>query len=268
MHCGWTVWERVVLYNSIYAADNGMLPVVDMKYYPSIYQEEHENVWEVFYEQPCGVSLEDAYCSNDYLLSDMSEEWFGFIRKRYFFSKEYLRKNYSRFIRVNDKTKKILKDKFFDITRLNYNDGLRMIGICMRGTDYRIYNHPVQPEIENIIKLAKRKYIEYNCDAYYIATEDRQIYEKLIERLEGEKVFNFNAGEVEECEGYIGQQLMKKKSGHKNAIDYMTILYMLKQCVCLVGGECGATIVSQYATEKPYEYINIFRSLKKYKNRN
>lgn len=50
---GWTVWERVVLYNCIYAKDHGMIPVVDMKNYRSIYSEKNDcrkvNVWDQFY---------------------------------------------------------------------------------------------------------------------------------------------------------------------------------------------------------------------------
>lgn len=58
---GWTVWERVVLYNCIYAKDHGMIPVVDMKNYRSIYQREKDygkvNVWDQFYLQPGGYHL-------------------------------------------------------------------------------------------------------------------------------------------------------------------------------------------------------------------
>ncbi len=57
-NCGWTVWERVVLYNSMYAVEHRMVPVVDMQNYRNIYLEEGEigrvNAWEKYYLQPGG----------------------------------------------------------------------------------------------------------------------------------------------------------------------------------------------------------------------
>ena len=84
--CGWTVWERVVLYNCIYAADHHMIPVVDMRDNKSIYQEEKDfgkvNAWDTFYEQPAGVTLGEALASNNYVLADKSQQWFNYIRIR------------------------------------------------------------------------------------------------------------------------------------------------------------------------------------------
>ncbi len=59
--CGWTVWERVVLYGSIYAEDHGMVPVVDMRNCKSIYQKKEDqgkvNIWDKYYLQPGGYFL-------------------------------------------------------------------------------------------------------------------------------------------------------------------------------------------------------------------
>lgn len=62
MHWGWTIWERVVLHNSICAEEKGMIPVVDMKNYSSIYQGKEElskvKVWDLYYNSLGGGSGE------------------------------------------------------------------------------------------------------------------------------------------------------------------------------------------------------------------
>ena len=42
----------------------------------------------------------------------------------------------------------------------------------MRGTDYLLYHHPMQPQVEVVVKEAKKYFKLLNCDYYYIATED------------------------------------------------------------------------------------------------
>ena len=50
---------KSVLSHVMYALDKGWIPVVDLKNYKCQYQQEGENAWELFFEQPEGYSLED-----------------------------------------------------------------------------------------------------------------------------------------------------------------------------------------------------------------
>ena len=52
-----------------YALDRGYTPVVNMKDFQSIYHKEDENVWECFFEQPCGYNLSDVYGARNIILS-------------------------------------------------------------------------------------------------------------------------------------------------------------------------------------------------------
>lgn len=275
MHSGWTVWERVIIYNIIYALDKGWIPVVDMKNCRSIYQEEsefqEENAWEKFYEQPCGYSVEDAYKSGNYILSDPSVEWFRYIRVRKpnRIDNEYLREIFNKYIRLNEKTKKKIGEVYRNIfpqnayLKCNDNkidlDQVRLLGLVMRGTDYKTFHHPQQPKVEDIINLAKRIKETYHCDYYFIATEDYDILQEIKDKISEDWIVTYNAGNVKYSgNGYIGEVLQESESNsYKMGLDYLITLYILDRCKCLIGGLCGATIVAKYRRSEPYEYINI-----------
>lgn len=158
MHCGWTVWERVVLYGCIYAEDNHMIPVVDMQYCHNIYQEESEydkvNAWDKYYLQPGGVVLDTALSSGSYILADPTQEWFNYVRMRRdkVLQNEYLREKYKQYIRYNPTTEQKLKTNFERLlTENEVSDGSKLLGLCVRGTDYKKYHHMVQPEIISML---------------------------------------------------------------------------------------------------------------------
>lgn len=267
MNCGWTVWERVVLYNCIYAQDHKMIPVVDMKNYPSIYQNEEDfqkiNIWDLYYEQPGGVSVEEAYQSGNYILCDDSDEWFRYIRVRKYFDTEYLRKAYQRYIRLNRKTRIELQRRYE--TLLPSGEKSRMVCICLRGTDYVRFHHPRQPGTEEIVTEAREIFQKYHCDYYYVATEDARILKEIRSCLEERLIVQYKAGNVTDCDGYIGLYLQQKNTAYDLSMDYLTVLFMMKKCVCLVGGICGATIVAEYGRKEPYEYIHLIDMHKNYK---
>ena len=124
MSCGWTVWERVVLFGCIYAIDHNMIPVVDMQTNKNIYLEDDEvgtvNAWEKYYEQPCGVSLRKALSSSNYVLGDPSQEWFVYvrIRKKKCKNVDFLRECYSKYINLKSNIQTICKDNYRKICKV------------------------------------------------------------------------------------------------------------------------------------------------------
>lgn len=60
---------KSVLSHIMYAVDKGWIPVVDLKNYSCQYQQKGENSWELFFEQPCGYTLEDISRSNRVVIS-------------------------------------------------------------------------------------------------------------------------------------------------------------------------------------------------------
>ena len=131
----------------------------------------------------------------------------------------------------------------------------KLVGICLRGTDYLLFHHPQQPQIDIVVEDAKNIFAKLNCDYYFVATEDFNIFNKLKEKLPQDKMISFGAGNIKQADGLIGEQIRKSKSAYESSINYLTILYILNKCEALIGGKCGATIVAEY--RKKYKYINI-----------
>ena len=262
--CGWTVWERVVLYNSIYAVDNGMIPVIDMQTRWNIYLEENEvgkvNSWDKFYRQPMDINLEDAIQSDDYEEGSFSQEWFNYIRSRKICLKdnEYLRSCYQRYIRYNEKTEQRLKDSYANLLNSNgLNLNSRLVGICLRGSDYKQFHHMKQPPVEYLKNVIDKNSSILRFDGIYMATEDAVIMRDITEVFKGYKIISYKAGEIDNSTGLIGRQIRQSKSADEAGFDYLFTLYALNQCCSLIGGLCGATIVAKYKRSVPYEFIDI-----------
>ncbi len=265
--CGWTVWERVVLYNCIYAADHHMIPVVDMRDNKSIYQEEKDfgkvNAWDTFYEQPAGVTLGEALASNNYVLADKSQQWFNYIRIRNpkkINEEDYLRENYAKYIKLKPSVVQVCEERLASIIP-DKNPDCKLLGICMRGTDYKTFHHMKQPEVADVMHEAMKVFNDYHCDYYFIATEDKSIFELVKTNLPNDKLITYNAGNIDvSCSGLIGNQIRQQTSAYDAGLDYITTLYILNRCSCLIGGFCGATIVAKYRKNPAYEYVNVINT--------
>lgn len=262
--CGWTVWERVVLYNSIYAIDNGMIPIIDMQTRWNIYLEENEvgkvNSWEKFYRQPMDITLAECIKSNDFEEGSYSQEWFNYVRSRKLRIKdnEYLRACYQKYVRYNEETEDKLNKLY---SALLVSNGLlpdaRLIGVCMRGSDYKQFHHMKQPPVEYVRTVVDKNTELIHCDGIFIATEDAKIMKSIKATFNDYKIISYKAGEIDYSSGLIGRQIRQSKSADEAGFDYLFTLYALNKCSCLIGGLCGATIVAKYKRSTPYDFINV-----------
>jgi CRISPR/Cas system endoribonuclease Cas6 (RAMP superfamily) len=263
--CGWTVWERVVLFGCIYAEDNGMIPVIDMQTKKNIYLENSEvgsvNAWDKFYLQPSGVTYDEAIKSNNYVLGDPTQEWFVYLRLRKSRRNktDYLRKKYNQYIKLRSSVSDELEKRYQDLLndhKINLDSEL--VGICIRGTDYVQFHHSVQP-FDLIMEDAKRIKKQHSSACFYVATEDSDLYEKILNALPNEKIISYKAGGISKSDinDLIGKKIREKQSAYEAAMDYLTVLFLLNKCQYLIGGVCGATIVAEYRRNPPYKYINI-----------
>lgn len=257
MNVGWTVYERVVLYNCILAEEYGLIPVVDMKNYKNIYKDsDSENTWDLFYIQPGGVSLEKALTSK-YIYCDDTLYFFRWIRIRdnKLKDEEYLREKYKKYIVHNNRTQNELSRWWNEIKKREYKKGLALV---LRGTDYKTFNHGIQQPMKNVLERALEIYKKHECDYIYLATEDEDMFQLAVENLRGYNLVYADSKRISGDDiggGYIGNAVRSGRTGYETSMEYLNILYGIQQCSCLVGGvETGATIVSRYARSNPYEY--------------
>ena len=137
--------------------------------------------------------------------------------------------------------------------------GSRILGVLARGTDYnaRPASHPIQPNAEMIIKDAKIIMKEKNLSKIFLATEDSEIYTKFKEQFGRQLV-------TVECPRYTGtERITQRRNNRKNdkyiqGLDYITSIYILARCECLLAGDTNGSIGAGVINGGRYEYVKIY----------
>lgn len=142
----WWIVNKVVMHLA-YADDKGYIPVVDYKNFWTLYHNDDElnkvNVWEKFFLQPAGYTLDDIKHSANIIISDQysspSEKYF--MGNTSFYDDpsrlEYFRFIFRKYIRFSESTHIFLETEKEKILP----EGQRVLGVLCRGTDY-LLNKP------------------------------------------------------------------------------------------------------------------------------
>jgi len=250
------MWWHInkVLMHLGYAKDKGYIPVIDMKNFENQYIDKENvgsiNVWEVFFDQPVGYTLEDIQKSKNIILSKHR----SFPYKRYemgqskFYDNDeriqYFHELFKEYIHFNNKTL-----QYFDSLYQKLFGGKgKILGVLCRGTDYvlkRPVNHPVQPRPEDVVKDAKQIMQSKNCNYIFVATEDQDIL-NLFKREFGDKLLYVeqtrSTKEELEPNDYLSHINMEKNRGvdpFARGIGYLSAIYLLSKCDCFLGGRTG-----------------------------
>ena len=252
-----------ILSGIAYAEEKGYIPVVDMKNYPNTYLFPNEvgrvNSWEYYFEQPGGLSVDDALSSQEYILgrdSVLNGGFGDFIRDKEALSRaREIRRKYIHFKQpVLERVEKTYK-KFA---------GKRVLGVHIRGTDYvsiKLHGHPIQPTAEQTISKTKEVMRDYNFDTVYLATEDKNIVadfqvafgESLI--LPDVEYVNYDASKYKVIdEFHVDRENYKYLSG----LDYVVSILLLSKCNGLIASPCNGTGSALFLSEG-FEYFYMFR---------
>ncbi len=270
--CGGLFWliNKVVMHIG-YAIDKGYIPVVDFLHYKTQYSTKENygkiNLWELFFEQPCGYNLEAIGNSKNIIINKMTPA----PHKKYLMGQyefynqpkriEYFRDIFHKYIKFNKTTKSILTKTYNDITKGETN----IIGVLCRGTDYIILKpkgHPIQPSQEMVVEDVRNTMKKYNCRYVFLATEDEDIFQYFKQQfgqqllfLEQERTSKNNMS----GDKYLAQEreLDKKRNPYDDAIKYLSAIYILSRCKCFIGGCTGGTKGVLLMT-KGFEYNKIY----------
>jgi hypothetical protein len=231
-----------------YAEQMGYVPVIDMQSSPNPMLAPGEvgkkNAWEDYFLQPKDYSLEDTrYARNVILGTIQPPEIYpddGLLLKNDTQSIAYWRSIAHQSIRLKPELQKKAEEQYQLLSK-----GQRMLGILCRGTDYvqlRPKGHPVQPSAETVIRDAKDLLAIYSCDRIYLATEDKDIYEKFRSAF-GDQVVSF------QTRHYIttGGENLNDVANRKDLpvirnMEYLISLVILSRCPCLLAGATSGSL--------------------------
>jgi hypothetical protein len=172
-----------ILSHIIFAVKRGYIPIVDMKYYISYYNEAlpvngTSNAWEYYFLQPSGYSLEDVYKSAKVILCEMThlDKFvpfpFSFYKKnkKISFFNEYVSK-YMRFqpsvISAVDKLQTGL-----------FGEKKNILGVMSRSTMFNVlFGHNTVPEIDELIEKTKILSKDWGMEYVFLSTEEEPVVE-------------------------------------------------------------------------------------------
>jgi len=243
-----------------YAIEHGYIPVIDMQNNPCTYLEDNEvgkvNAWELFFEQPCGYSLEDIKNSKNVILGD------GLITDRNNYPKpeivsdEVLLSEWKTWFDKFLNVKKDIMEEFsevykslygyeFDADRGQESINKPILGVLCRGTDY-IRNHPkghpVQPDISTALAKVKEYKEKFGCEYVYLATEDDDYYQAFRNEF-GDllKITEAKRTVIAEGTNINDVSYNRKRDKYLKGRDYLINIMLLASCDYLVAGNVGGT---------------------------
>lgn len=253
--------------------EKGLIPVMDLQSYKNIYLKEEqvgrENAWEFFFEQPCGISLDEIERSQAKVI-DVDQEVeaakrpnlsMDFLTNEY--AVQYWRGIFRDYLKFNAGTWNYISQKKKEI--FDCCPG-RKLGVLCRGTDYtdlKPYAHPVQPDVNQVIEKTLETQKRCRCDYIVLATEDKDIYTKF-STIFRDRLIAIDTERLKSGNEEFLADTMKKNAidAVENGLNYLTSIYLLGQCDCLLAGRTSGSVGALLMAEK-YEY-QFFWNLGKY----
>ncbi len=246
--------------NIVYCLANGYRPVVN---YESTVTKT--NLWESLFVQPYGKGDEKTdYCS----VCDVKAAPVYFPAFPTDADVKKYGKLYKAFVRPNPQVLEYWEEEYRRVFGVE-EKAKRVLGVLCRGTDYvatKPKGHPIQPKVEDVIELVKRKNEELQCEYIYLATEEEAIYKKFEAAFPGKILINkrkyfdsyytLQADDVSKVISSV--HFDREDDNYLKALEYFSSLNLLSKCSALIAGSCGGSRAALYMNNGKHEYSYLF----------
>lgn len=237
-----------------YAKRKKYIPIIDMKTNKNIYNNNSNiNSWELFFQQPCGYSLNDIEKAKNVVFSPTFPCRFRPNDSMFFYNNTfgyllYWKKITNSFIFLKNDLHNSAIKFWEEISKKNN----KILGIFIRGTDYikmKPSGHPIQPSVEQIIKKIDEINSKQKFDLYFLVTEDKLIYEKLNKEY-GSKLLIYNNSFI----NYNGNEYLANSinvnEAQMHGENYIKSLLILSKCQYIVSSRASGSVVAMLFKEK------------------
>lgn len=225
-----------------------------------ILNENGENIWEQFFVQPYSYLAVEACesmeveCDNAYVFPNWDEV---FSEKRV----KLWGKIYQKYVIFNQRTQDYIDSEVRNVLKKQ-----RVLGVLLRGTDYiacKPKGHPVQPDLNDVIKMIQEKIEKLKCDKVYLATEDSKIQKELEKEFPGKilinkRVYYDKVYKHDKCEWIRDVHFDREHDNYLKGLEYLSSLTILSRCNALIAGNCGGTQMAVFLNDNKYEEKYIF----------
>lgn len=163
------------------ALEMGCEPIIDMKNYPTKYNEKNKikkisNAWEYYFEPINKYKLENVYKAKFVIIADgktrKKSEFDSFQKKHYLILKKYIRIKKE----ILNEVKKFLKKNFLN---------KKVLGVHFRGTDMKTQErHPYPATLKQITSYIDYEIKKNNYKKIFLVTEEFEYVKKLKQKYE------------------------------------------------------------------------------------
>lgn len=266
-HCG--IFSHLIqMMPSIgWAAENNMIPVIDLRTPDNVYKPKGDiNWWDLFFEQPGGLSLDNISGKDDVKVLDSEKALdynFQFDNRMDFCKAperlKGLRDIYRNYIHLNDVTIKHI-DSIWEALCPDHMEH-SYLGVRLRGTGYRVV-HPeglsvvtTNDEMYDLCKHIKLIMREYHFDKIFLATDDIDILDDFFETFHEDLIFlneNDRIGEQDVMEKVCKEgkwhaqpvaQIEKIDDMYQHNLNYITEIMLLGKCDGIISNKCSASMI-------------------------
>lgn len=233
-----------------YCYSNDLIPIVDLRTGDNQYKRDaNDNAWDIFFEQPEGIGLEEIENWNDVQIVDCEQLHIRPCLNMDFFTNkvviQYWRGFVRKHIRLSKKTQ-IFVEQFIEQYILPYKDE-KILGVLARGTDYvdlKPAGHPVQPTFDELREKIGEFLLKYHCSKIFVVTEDKRISDQFLECY-GDLVILPKAIRYEAVSGkYLSEIKKTEEKLTESAWIYLAAIIGLSQCKYLVAGRTSGTVAA------------------------
>lgn len=257
-------YVEIVLRQIEYALHQGYIPVVDMRGSRNPYledgKEQTENWWDLYFEQPAGHSLEEAYRSGRIeraVEENRSKVPYGGNAFSYKRSRWHWSAYYREFFKPNETVQHYFEKEYEE---LMHSDGRKVLGVLVRGTDYKTAaGHPIMPDVDEVVEAVKKCMKRY--DRIYLATDEYVNVERFEAEFPGRVLVNqrmYYDGKNVEGRSINEIRFERENDKYLCGLEYLSSILLLSQCGGLVGGLCGGTVAAIYINDYRYRDLIYF----------
>lgn len=268
----WALINTVMMHIGL-CEENGYTPIVDMLNFKTQYTKEDEfgkiNLWEKFFQQPAGYTLDDIKHSKNIIVSSTSPvpsaKYNSYAGSDIWSNSEKLtlfKDLFAKYIRFNDKSK-----NFLDCQAEKYLKGHKnVIGVLCRGTDFLI-NKPVgndiQPDPEVVLADVKAEFSKGIYDAVFLATEDQDIQDLFVAEF-GNLLLSVDQVRISKKEmkgdawiASVRNKLNPQEDKDIAFLSYFTATYILSKCRCFFAGKNNGSKGVLYMPSN-FDFVKIY----------
>lgn len=257
-----------VLSHLHYAISNGWIPIVDQLNYPvynsvSFPINGSKNAWEYYWQQPCSYTLNEIYNSKNVILS--KQNWFSEFDMGYEVSNYYSKKLISFYnylmqqIPFNDETNKLIKQKMNGVLPIDK----KVLGVNYRFGGHSLKHfavaegHPIQPEIDSLVKIVAEKMSDWNIEHVFLASDTEEAIKAFSKNFQDKFYFYKRIRDKESLKQGEYNALFDADRINTTSIDYLTEMCLLSKCDSLIGSINSGLRYAMIKNNNMYSHVEV-----------